>query len=84
MKTITLPDELAAQLSELTAEEMQLIEAEVRLLLAQRRSEMPTQEEKDAALDALVGIFDDDITDMSTTVRETLNSYFRDQHGRTD
>lgn len=84
MKTITLSDELADQLKELTTEEMQLIESEVKFILAQRRSSKPTQEEKDAALDALVGIFDDDVTDMSTTVRETLHRYFRDQHERTD
>jgi hypothetical protein len=39
----------------------------------------------DAALDAMEGMFTDaDVTDMSTTVRETMEAYYREKFGNDD
>ena len=32
-----------------------------------------------SALDALMGMFDDDVTDMSTTVKETMREYYKNK-----
>lgn len=37
--------------------------------------------EVDAALNAFIGMFDDDVTDLSTTVRETMAAYYRKKYG---
>jgi hypothetical protein len=31
--------------------------------------------------DMILGIYDDDVTDMSTTVRETLKEYYQKKYG---
>jgi len=36
------------------------------------------------SFDAIIGIFDDDITDLSTTVRETMNTYYAGKYDRPD
>lgn len=35
-------------------------------------------------LEAIMGIFDDDITDMSTTVRKTMHKYYQEKYDRPD
>jgi hypothetical protein len=83
MMNITLPKELAEQLEAITMRENRPVEDVVASMIEQYEPHAPSQEESDAAFEALVGIYDDDITDMSTTVRETLNRYFQDKYGRT-
>lgn len=50
-----------------------------RLKSDQRAVELPPD-----PLEAFVGLFDSDITDASTTARETLNAYYQSKHGRPD
>ncbi|MBZ0288523.1 MAG: hypothetical protein K8I30_12980 [Anaerolineae bacterium] len=42
------------------------------------------KEEGVSALDALMGLFDDDITDMSSNVKEHLREYYRNKNDRPD
>ncbi len=37
-----------------------------------------------SALDALMGMFDDDITDMSSNVKDHLREYYRNKYDRSD
>lgn len=37
--------------------------------------------EQNAALEAMLGMFDDDVTDLSTTVRETMKEYYQQKYG---
>jgi len=42
------------------------------------------REEAIEELRSMAGMFDDDITDLSTTVRETLHEYFRKKYDNPD
>jgi|GEM_PF-6416149 hypothetical protein len=53
-----------------------------RLLSEQGTIQLPPD-----PLEAILGIFDDDVTDMSVTVRETIDAYYQEkleQHDRAD
>ncbi len=36
------------------------------------------------AIESFIGMFDDDITDLSTTVNETLEEYYRNRYADSD
>lgn len=38
----------------------------------------------DEAFEAMAGMFKDDVTDMSTTVPETMEAYYREKYGNPD
>lgn len=71
MVTIQIHDELLAKrLQELAARENRPLDAVLQTLLDQYLS-------RGAALEEMNGMFNDDISDLSTSVRETLDSYYR-------
>lgn len=65
-----------------------------RLLDLARRENRPVEEvlasmletytAQAEAFDAMKGAFDDDVSDLSTTVRETMDAFYRTKHGRSD
>jgi hypothetical protein len=46
--------------------------------------ETPDASEGVSALDALMGLFDDDVTDMSSNVKEHLREYYRNKNDSSD
>ncbi len=84
MVTITLPEELAQRIEEIAQQENRSIVDVVASMVEKYELQIPSQEQSDQAFAAIFGIYDDDVTDMSTTVRETLQKYFQEKYGRTD
>jgi predicted transcriptional regulator len=85
MATITLDDDLAQQLEALAQRENRPVSEVVRDMIrhyeAKHSNVAPASEEAyQDAVDALIGAFDDDVTDMSVTVRETMATL----HGKKD
>jgi metal-responsive CopG/Arc/MetJ family transcriptional regulator len=84
MVTITLPDELAERIEAIAQRENRPISEVVQSMIEHYEPQTHLQEEADAAFESIFGIYDDDITDMSTTVRETIQKYFKDKYGNAD
>lgn len=78
MVAIQIHDEkLAKQLQDIATKEQRPIEAVLQTLLDQYSMRM-------AALDSMRGIFDDDVTDLSASVRETMTTYYQERDERSD
>lgn len=84
MMNITLPDELAKRLQDIARRENRPLENVVESMIEQYTPQATSQEKSDETFEALFGIYDDDITDMSTTVRETLHKHFQEKYGHPD
>jgi hypothetical protein len=84
MINIPLPDEIARQIEALAKLENRPVEAVIASMMQQYTPQPHSQEEADAAFQSIFGIYDDDITDMSTTVRETLQKHFQEKYGDSD
>lgn len=88
MTTLIIEDELAIQLSKIARSEQRSVEDVLRSAL-DLYSSLPQDEKlksktsKEALL-AMDGMFDDDITDLSTTVRETMAAYYKKKYGDSD
>ena len=90
MTTLIIEDELAAQLTEIAADENRPV-ADVLRSLIELYSSLPKQiglitpsMTANDALAAMDGIFDDNVTDLSTTVRETISDYYQRKYGNPD
>jgi hypothetical protein len=71
MVSIQIDDEqLVLRLQQLAKRENRPVEAVLQTLLDQYVL-------RDESLDAMDGIFDDDITDLSTSIRDTMTSYYQ-------
>ena len=84
MMNIALPDELAKRLEEIAQRENRPVENVVASMIEQYASLTTSQKSSDTAFEALFGIYDDDITDISSTVRETLQKYYQEKYGSSD
>ncbi len=84
MVSITLPDELAQRLAEIARRENRPVEDVALEILEQYTPPSDSQAESDAAFEAIFGMFDDDVTDLSVTVRETIQEHFRKKDVPTD
>ena len=73
---MTLPDTLTQRLQTIAESEGRTPEAFLQALLD--AYEQRTIGE--SAVDEFIGAFDDDVTDLSTTVRETLRQRFQTDH----
>jgi hypothetical protein len=86
MTTLIIEDELAAKLTEIAADEKRPVTAVLRSLL-ELYSALPKDSglsnpslTANEALEAMDGMFDDDVTDLSTTVRETMSAYYQKKY----
>lgn len=83
MATLIIDEELAKKLQLLAERERRPVEDVLRTMVDNYEplpvEERTPTEEQNAALEALLGMFDDDITDLSTTVRETMREYFKNK-----
>jgi len=90
MTTLIIEDELAAQLSNIAQHEQRSVEAVLRSALALYAA-LPKDVEStttpmtsNEVLAAIDGMFDDDVTDLSSTVRETMSAYYQKKYGNSD
>jgi hypothetical protein len=86
MVTVQLSEDLAKHLQDIARRQNRSIDEVVESIVRDKVSEdaeIGTDESVDP-FDSIDGIVDSDITDMSTTVKETLREYFRKKHGGID
>jgi hypothetical protein len=85
MTTLMIKDELAAELEHLSEREQRPLDDLLQSMLDMYKTlpQLPTKEANEA-LDAMCGMFDDDVTDLSSTVRETMDAFYREKYGRSD
>jgi hypothetical protein len=88
MTDLSIPNELAERLHAIAQREQRQIEEVLSDLVAQyeaRGAESSSQNlSRTEALAAMKGMFDDEVTDLSSTVRETMSDYYRNKYGRSD
>ncbi len=88
MVTIHIPDELARQLENQAEQANQSLEEYAVNLLQKNLTPQADDDDEvpegEHPLDAILGMFDDDVTDMSSTVRETLKEIYTQKYGRPD
>jgi hypothetical protein len=89
MTTLIVDDKLASQLQEIADDENRPVEDILRSLLelyaALPKNITPgAQRTRDEMLAAMDGMFDDDVTDLSTTVRGTMAAYYQKKYGNPD
>lgn len=82
MSELIIHDELAERLQSIARYENRSVEEVISSLLA-LYLEHPGLSPADS-LAALDGMFDDDITDLSTTSREVMADYYRKKYGSPD
>jgi hypothetical protein len=81
MINIPLPDEIARQIEAVAKLEKRSVEEVVASMVQRYTPHRYSQEESDVVWESIIGIYDADVSDMSTTVRETLHKYFQDKYG---
>jgi hypothetical protein len=83
MINIMLPDEIARQIEEVAKIENRPVE-EVVASMVQQYTPQETEPKKAPNWDLIIGIGDKNVTDMSTTVRETLDAYYKKKYANPD
>lgn len=83
MTTLKFPDDLAKRLEDFARRENRSVADVVASWLDEHAPE-DTEPKKAPNWDLILGVYDDDVTDMSTTVRETLQKYFQEKYGDPD
>jgi hypothetical protein len=87
MADLIIHTPLAERLRAIAEREQRQVEEVLTELVEQYESQSETNvndEERAKALEEMIGMFDVDITDLSTTVRETMEAYYRNKYGRPD
>jgi len=77
MADLIIRDDVAEDLRRIAEQENRSIEDVLRSMI---NSYKPTSSRRDAIED-FIGVFDDDVTDLSSTVRETMEDYYRKKYG---
>mgnify|MGYP001133754693 CR=1 FL=1 len=81
--TFALPDDLARQIEQIAAQENRSPIDVLREWI--KRHQAPAAPEADSdPLETIAGIFDDDVEDLSVTVRETMQQFYKTRHADTD
>lgn len=85
MADLTIRDDVAQRLREIAQREKRSVE-EVLNEMIERYGDTGHAPESASSdpIEAFIGAFDNDISDLSTTVRETMQTYYRRKYGRTD
>jgi hypothetical protein len=84
MTDITLSDELAKRLEALARREKRSVVDVIAAWVEENEAKLETEQNEYDPITSIIGIYDDDITDMSTTVRETLQKYYQEKYGDSD
>ncbi len=80
MVSINLPENVAHHLDEIARQENRDVAEVVEAMIEQYRPAIT----KTADWSLILGISDADISDMSTSVRETLAAHYQQKYGNTD
>ncbi len=80
MIDLVVHGDVAEELKRISEQEQRPVEAVLRSLLDQYNVVTDSDVDSDP-LDAFIGMIDDDITDLSSTVRETMEDYYRKKYG---
>ncbi|MCC7451263.1 MAG: hypothetical protein IT324_27890 [Anaerolineae bacterium] len=85
MTNLIVDDELAKRLEAIADRERRPLNDVLRSM-ADRYEALPpiVDEPSDEALESMAGMIDSDLTDLSTTVRETMQEYYRKKYGNPD
>ena len=83
MVTVQLDDKIARRLREIAEKEHRSVD-EVLSALLDRYVEPITPAERAERLIAISGMLDDPVTDLSSTVRETMKEYYQKRYGDSD
>jgi metal-responsive CopG/Arc/MetJ family transcriptional regulator len=83
MINIALPDEVAKELNQLAQTQQKSVAEVVMDLLKQYKSQ-GSGALADDRFESIIGIFDDPVTDLSSTTREALAKIVQDKYGRSD
>jgi hypothetical protein len=85
MLTVELPEHLAKRLQAIAERENRSVNEVVTSLVEEYVAPTTISEDESVdPFDAIDGILDYDVTDMSTTVKETMRDYFRKKYGGID
>lgn len=84
MATVYLPEELLRKLKAIARQENRPVPEVLSDMVEEYQTKTAQTSGNTDPLEKIIGIFDDDITDLSMTVRETLQEYFRKKYGSTD
>jgi predicted transcriptional regulator len=87
MFQLAIDDQLASRLKAIAEREQRTVEDVLEEIVQHYEvTALPHEatEEQMAALDALIGFIDEDITDLSMTVRETMTEFYRRKYDGTD
>jgi hypothetical protein len=92
MADLQIEDELAATLSQIAASEQLSVEAFLKTLLDRYRVEKQNEllgesngvGWREAALNSFIGMFDDDVNDLSESVNDSVKDALRKKHARLD
>lgn len=79
--------ELAQQLEDLAERERRTVTDLLRTMIEVYETRPNTAEGEavqDDPLENFIGAFHDDVTDLSTTVRDTMDAFYREKHDRPD
>ncbi|GIK66877.1 MAG: hypothetical protein BroJett018_46710 [Chloroflexota bacterium] len=80
MTNLAIPDDLAEKIQAIAQHENLSIAEFLAGLIKNYSVLSQEQQRRNEALLASVGMFDDDITDLSSTVRETMDEFWRKRH----
>jgi len=83
MTTLIFPDEVAKRLEDFARRENRSVAEVVASWLDEYAPQEP-EPKKAPNWDLILGIGDESLTDMSTTVRETLDAYYKKKYASPD
>lgn len=81
MVSLNLPENVMAHLDEIARQENRDVIEVIENMITQYS---PRSAKKPVDWSLILGISDSDITDMSTSVRETLDKYYQQKYGNPD
>lgn len=84
MTDLTIPDFLAEQIQTIAEREHRSIPDVLASMVAQYAPEEQADDAQVEALHVMLGMFDDDVTDLSSTIRETMNTFWAEKNADSD
>ena len=87
MFQLAIDDQLASRLKAIAEREQRPIEEVLESMVERHETFIATEhtaDERALALEEFIGAIDDDVTDASMTVRETMAEYYRQKYDGTD
>jgi predicted transcriptional regulator len=80
MSDLVISDRLAQRLQEIAAQENRAVEAVLQTMVEQ----YTMQQNRNATLLAMDGMFDDDVTDLSSITSDEVKQLYREKYANSD